>query len=139
DDAFQDVFVVVHRRLGEFAGRSSLKTWLFGIVLRVAKDYRRRGRRLGLHEPLSETVVDAGVDPVDAAAKSRARRLTHAALDALDDDRRAVFVLIELEQMTLLEAGDALGVNPNTVASRLRAARQDFERAIARLHRRSSR
>ncbi len=45
DEAVQDVFLVVHRRRDEFAGRSSLRTWIFGIVLRVAKDYRRAAHR----------------------------------------------------------------------------------------------
>jgi len=49
EDVLQDVFMVVHRRLPEFAGRSSLKTWLFGIVLRVVKTHRRSQKRRRVH------------------------------------------------------------------------------------------
>ncbi len=135
DDALQDVFVVVHRRLGEFAGRSSLKTWLFGIAVRVTSDHRRRARRKGGHEPLDEAVVDPAPGPQEQAANAELLGLLDRALDALDDERRAVFVLAELEQMSAPEIAEALGVKLNTVYSRLRLARQDFERALAGLRR----
>jgi RNA polymerase sigma-70 factor (ECF subfamily) len=135
EDAVQEVFVVVHRKLGEFEGRSSLKTWLFGIVLRVVRDQRRAMRRkgmpLGQEDP--ETVGDeAGGGPDERAAKAEAVRTLHALLDELDDEKREIFVLAELEQMSVPEIADALGVNLNTVYSRLRAARQQFEEAVTR-------
>ncbi|HEU4407494.1 MAG TPA: sigma-70 family RNA polymerase sigma factor [Polyangiaceae bacterium] len=133
EDALQDVFVVVHRRLDEFGGRSSLKTWLFGIALRVTHDHRRRVRRKGGHEPLDEAVADPAPGPQERAANAEMIGLLDRALDALDDDRRAVFVLAELEQMSAPEIAEALGVKLNTVYSRLRLARQDFERAFAGL------
>jgi RNA polymerase sigma-70 factor (ECF subfamily) len=135
DDALQDVFVVVHRRLGEFGGRSSLKTWLFGIALRVTSDYRRRARRKGGHEPLDEAVIDPAPGPQEKAVNAEMLGLLDRALEALDDDRRAVFVLAELEQMSAPEIAEALGVKLNTVYSRLRLARQDFERALAGVRR----
>jgi RNA polymerase sigma-70 factor, ECF subfamily len=134
DDALQDVFVVVHRRLGEFVGRSSLKTWLFGIAVRVTSDHRRRARRKGGHEPLDEAVADPAPGPQEKAASAEMLSMLDRALDALDDDRRAIFVLAELEQMSAPEIAEALGVKLNTVYSRLRLARQDFERALAGLH-----
>ncbi len=137
DDAMQDAFVVVHRRLVEFQGRSTLKTWLFGIALRVSKDYRRTERRKGGLEPLPDSVADAAPGPLESATEAEGLRVAHTLLAQLDDDRRAVFILAEIEQMTRLEIAEALGVNPNTVASRLRAAHQDFERAIARFHRKA--
>src|SRR5882672_886762 len=133
DDAVQDVFLVVHRRLGEFEGRSSVKTWLFGIALRVASVHRRAAARRPT-EPLTEEPADAAAPPA-AEALSEAReaaRLVHQLLDCLDEDRRAVFVLSELEQMTAPEISMALGVNLNTVYSRLRLARRDFDAALAR-------
>lgn len=133
DDALQDVFVVVHRRLGEFGGRSSLKTWLFGIAMRVTSDHRRRVRRKGGHEPLDEAVADPAPSPQEKAANAEMLSLLDRALDALDDDRRAIFVLAELEQMSAPEIAEALGVKLNTVYSRLRLARQDFERALTGL------
>jgi len=133
DDAAQDVFIVVHRRLAEFEGRSSLKSWLFAIARRVAHDHRRRIGRKERTEELHETVADPrGVTPAHDAERAEAVRTLHEILNALDDDKREVFVLAELEQMTVPEIAEAIGVNLNTVYSRLRAARMAFEAAIQR-------
>jgi RNA polymerase sigma-70 factor (ECF subfamily) len=132
DDVVQEVFLVVHRRLAEFEGRSSLKTWLFGITRRVVRDHRRSARRKPA-EPLGV------IEPADAAPNADARmtrdeeaRLLHAMLDELDEEKREVFVLAELEQMSGPEIADALDVNLNTVYARLRAARAAFEQAVVR-------
>jgi RNA polymerase sigma-70 factor (ECF subfamily) len=133
DDAAQDVFLVVHRRLGDFEGRSSLKTWLFGIVLRIASDARRSaGRRRT--EPLSEQEpASVSMDtPAEATERAEAARLVRDLLEQLEEGKRAVFVLAELEQMTAPEIAEALGVNLNTVYSRLRAARREFVCALER-------
>ncbi len=138
DDAVQEVFLVVHRRLGEFEGRSTVKTWLFGILARVASDHRRSLRRKSPHlrspggivEPDTLAIERGG--PHDAAARAEGVRLLHALLDELDDDKRAVLVLAELEQMTAQEIAESLGLNVNTVYARLRAARREFEQAAQR-------
>jgi RNA polymerase sigma-70 factor (ECF subfamily) len=133
EDAVQDVFVVVHRRAAEFAGRSTVETWLFAIARRVAHDHRRHVRRKGGGEELPCDLVDPAVlTPHEAVEHAEAARLLTQLLDQLDDDRREVFVLVELEQLPVPAVAEALGVNPNTVYSRLRAARKQFERAIAR-------
>lgn len=133
DDAVQEVFVVVHRRLADFEGRSSLRTWLFGITLRVVRDHRRSARR---RDPGSEVDPDSlratGSGPAETAEKAEAVRLLHALLDELHDDRREVFVMAELEQMPMPEVAEALEINVNTAHARLRAARQEFEQALAR-------
>ena len=142
DDVVQDVFVIVHKRLDSFEERSSMKSWLFGIALHVVRDARRTLRRkpaqLGgaaRSESDVELVADrASQNPHESAAKSEAVRTLHAVLDAMDEGRREVFVLAELEQMTVPEIAAAVGANANTVYSRLRAARADFERAVARVH-----
>jgi RNA polymerase sigma-70 factor, ECF subfamily len=139
DDVVQETFLVVHRRLAEFEGRSTVKTWLFGILLRVARDHRRHTRRKAPHSirpegPTDPETLSAGAEqgPHERAAKTEAVKTLHAILDELDDDKREVFVLAELEQMTAPEMADALGVNLNTIYSRLRAARHEFEQAVAR-------
>jgi RNA polymerase sigma-70 factor (ECF subfamily) len=133
DDAAQDVFIVVHRRLAEFEGRSTLKSWLFAIARRVAHDHRRRVGRKERTEELPETVVDRhGATPAMDAERAEAVRVLHEILGSLADDKREVFVLAELEQMTVPEIADAIGANINTVYSRLRVARQAFEQAVAR-------
>jgi RNA polymerase sigma-70 factor, ECF subfamily len=132
DDAVQDVFLVVHRRLGDFEARCSVKTWLFGIALRVAHDHHRRSRRKGGHEPLDPAVVDGSPGPHEELAKAEAVRELDRILSALDEDKRAVFILAEIEQMTAPEVAEALGINVNTVYSRLRAGRREFEALLAR-------
>ena len=138
DDAVQEVFLVVHRRLGQFEGRSTLKTWVFSIVARVAKDARRSLRRKSPHQlgegPIdADTVPDeAGGDPHTRSERSEGVRRLHRVLDALDDDKRAALVMAELEQMSAPEIAEALGENVNTIYARLRAARRDFEQAAQR-------
>lgn len=139
DDAVQEVFLVVYRRLGEFEGRSSVKTWLFAIMLRVVRDHRRALRRKSPHAHSSGASVDAdtvaderAVNPHDCTVRSQGLRLLVKLLGELDDDKRAVLVLAELEQMSAPEIAEALGVNLNTVYARLRAARREFEQALAR-------
>lgn len=137
DDATQDVFLVVHRRLGDFESRSKIRTWIFGIVLRVASTYRRTAQRRRT-EPLDEHVAESTLSTEDLTERAEAGRLLRRLLDVLDDDRRAVFVLAELEQMTAPEVSAALGVNLNTVYSRLRSARRDINAALERLRTRSA-
>jgi RNA polymerase sigma-70 factor (ECF subfamily) len=131
DDAAQDVFVVVHRRLDEFAGRSSVRTWLFGIAHMVALALLRRERKKGGHQPLSLELPSPIEGPDARFETAEAVRWLDAFLATLDDDKRAVFVLAELEQMTAPEISEALGVKLNTVYSRLRHARQALEQALA--------
>lgn len=130
DDAAQDVFVVVHRRLGEFDARGAPRSWLYAIAVRVASEHRRRTSRHST-EPLPD-VPDAAANPARQSELREAVRLLHALLSELDDDKRAVFVLSELEQLSVPEIADALGVNLNTAYSRLRTARKRFDAAHAR-------
>jgi len=138
DDVVQEVFVVVHRTLAKFEGRSSVRTWLFGVVLNVVRAYRRanRGARGHVAESpaLADTdrLADMAAGPHELAAKAEAARLVDALLDAVDDERREVFVLAELEQMSAPDIARAIGIPLNTVYSRLRLARQDFAAAAAR-------
>ena len=144
DDVVQDIFVVVHRRLGDFEGRSSVKTWLFGIVLRTVRDHRRTLRRKpgqlgapqcdGTDGDMERLTTSNDDGPHESAARAQAVRLLHAVLDTLDDEKREVFVLAELEQMAVPEIAKAIDVNANTVYARLRAARHAFDEALARHH-----
>jgi RNA polymerase sigma-70 factor (ECF subfamily) len=140
DDVVQDVFIVVHRRLAAFEGTGAMKSWLFGIVLRVVKDLRRTLRRKPAQlggSAATDDDVDGMADrasnnPHESLAKAEAVKLLHVALDAMPDERKEVFILSELEQMTVPEISVAIGANVNTTYSRLRAARADFERAVLR-------
>jgi len=137
DDALQDAFVVVHRRLGEFEGKSSVRTWLFSIVLRVARNQRRSLRRhapeLALASEANDELPSPDVrGPEGRAEDAEAVRTLYALLDQLDEDKREVFVLADLEEMTAPEIAAALSLNVNTVYARIRAARLAFEQAVAR-------
>jgi RNA polymerase sigma-70 factor (ECF subfamily) len=93
EDATQDVFVVVQRRLADFQQRSSLKTWLFGIALRIAKEHRRRHFKQGLELPAEgDAIVGTAPDPRQAALQAEAAELVHRLLEGLDEERRVVFV-----------------------------------------------
>jgi RNA polymerase sigma-70 factor (ECF subfamily) len=133
DDVVQEVFVVVHRRLTDFEGRSSLRTWLFGITIRIARDHRRSAARKDVDGSVDpDAVGTASAGPGESAERAEAVRLLHAILDELDDERREVFVMSELEQLPMPEIALALGINVNTAYARLRMARQNFEAALAR-------
>ena len=144
DDVVQRVFLVVHRRLKEFEGRSSMKTWLFSILLHTIRDHRRALRRKSPHllsEPSDpDAIADTCVahNPEEALERAEASRIIDALLDTLEEEKRIVFVMAELEQMTAIEIGQATGLDPKAVYSRLRAARTDFERAASKLRRRTS-
>ena len=130
EDLCQEVMVVVHRRLRDFDGQS-LRAWLYGICLRVTSDYRRsaRVRRERTTDTVPERVLEpTQPDEVDARrAEDRLRR----ALDELDDDKRAAFVLFEVEQLTLREVSEAVGAPLQTVYSRLQAARAHVKSAFS--------
>jgi RNA polymerase sigma-70 factor (ECF subfamily) len=131
DDVCQDVFIVVHRRLGSFHGGSSLRTWLYGICLRVASEHRRRPHHR--RERVVSAVPDESVGPSqeDELERRRGIALLDAALDQLDDDKRAVFVLFEFEQVPMVEVAQAAGCPLQTAYSRLHAARRIVEAALA--------
>ena len=138
DDVVQDVFVIVHRRLAEFEGRAQLKTWVFKILVHVVRHYwrthqRKPGNRAGEDVTTLQTLMaDHESGPAASLERVEALRILDRLLAALDEDKREVFVLAEIEQMTAAEIADIVDANANTVASRLRAARQDFEKALAR-------
>jgi RNA polymerase sigma-70 factor (ECF subfamily) len=133
EDAVQDVFVVVHRRLAEYDGRAPLRAWLFEITRRVAHDHRRTVRRKESAEPLDEAMGDsAQPGPARLAEAFEDLRLVEAILADMDEERCEVFVLAEIEQMTAPEIAETLGCNLNTVYSRLRRARETFHAAAAR-------
>lgn len=133
DDALQDVFIVVHRRLASFDGTSKLTTWLYGICLRVAAASRRRAseRHEVLTGDLAESSrVDAG--PEVHMQTQQSAQLVQRILDELDIEKRAIFVMFELDQLACSEIADIVGAPLGTVHSRLRAARIEFEERLKR-------
>jgi RNA polymerase sigma-70 factor (ECF subfamily) len=127
EDGCQEVFLVVWKRIDAFEGRSSLRTWLYSIAVRVAIAMRRRAfrRRELLADQVPERWTEAS--QFDESAQSEARALLMAALSGLPQPKREVFVLYELEDMTMAEVAAALDVAENTALSRLYAAREQVQ------------
>ncbi len=133
EDAVQDVFVVVHRRLPEFAGRARVETWLFAIARRVAGAYRRTAsRKTDRQDAIDEGTLASADDTFAALSRAQAAAAVAAILDTLDEDKRLVFTLVELEQLSVPDVAALLELNLNTAYSRLRLARRAFEAAVAR-------
>lgn len=132
EDVAQEVFLVVHRSLPGFEGRSTLRTWIYGICIRVASDWRRRAhvRR----EVASGDVPDEGQDATQEEAVELRRRCAEldAVLDELDADKRAVVVLFEIEQLPMEEVATAVGCPVQTAYSRLYKAREQMRSAVKR-------
>jgi len=136
DDVVQEVFVVAHRKLPEFEGRAQVKTWLLKILVRVVRHYFRTQQRKPGHRP-AQTLDDLDVlrdhqdrGPAEAAERKDAVRVLDNLLARMDSEKREVFVLAEIEQLSSVEIAEVLGANINTIYSRLRAARQEFEQAL---------
>jgi RNA polymerase sigma-70 factor, ECF subfamily len=131
DDAFQDVFLVVQDKLAAFDGRAKLQTWLYAIVLRIARRYRERSAREASRFVANEPASTR--KPEDELVQNEQLALARRALNALDDAKREVFVLALVEQMSAPEIATVMAVPLNTVYSRLRAARIAFSNEVARL------
>ena len=134
DDAVQEVFISVHRRLPDFEGRSSLSTWIYSIAYRTAQNYRRGARRREAL-PLVADPISTDPGPAEALAKARAGRFVLDFLDRVAPERRDVFVLCVLEELTAPDVAEILQVKLNTVYSRLRLVRADFRLALERFAR----
>lgn len=136
EDAVQDVFIVVHRRLSDFQGRSALKTWILGITLRVAKDYRRSEARLARRlDNLANLLWSDGAitsSPSDAVEKKEAGQLLNHLLSTLSEESREILILVELEELSVREACDALNIRLRTGQRRLRASIDAMSAAVGR-------
>ena len=136
EDVCQEVFLVVHRRLGEFEGRSSVRTWIYGIALRVALAHRRKAhlRREVLDDAGAEQVPDEdSVNLFEQTSHKRTLELASYALSQMDADKREVFVLYELEGLTMAEIAESQEVPESTALSRLYAAREEIQRFIQKM------
>jgi RNA polymerase sigma-70 factor (ECF subfamily) len=133
DDAVQDVFLVAYRRFQDFEARSSPRTWLFAITLRVVSDHRRsRRRKTRLVDSVKRMFTATVPTPFDHTAHAERGRALTTALDSLSEDQRAVFVMSDLEELSAPEIASVLNVNLNTVYSRLRSARREVTAKLAR-------
>jgi RNA polymerase sigma-70 factor, ECF subfamily len=133
EDVAQEVFMLAHRKGGYIAGEASPRSWLARLVLGIASTRRRSTRR---RAETAENEASAPVDPSTpehhASQRERLDRVQRA-VEALDEEHRAVFVLFELEGASSEEIGFALQIPTGTVHSRLHTARRKFMAAHERL------
>lgn len=130
EDAAQDVFVVVHQRLPSFQRESTVRTWIFGIVRRIAYRYRRTAKRKGGAASLEQEPAAAGPGPLEHLQDEQAAAFVDEFSSQLERRKREVFVLGVLEGLSVPEIAEALGVPLNTAYTRLRRARADFRKAL---------
>lgn len=135
DDAAQRVFVVVAEKLSSIEPRKE-KSFVFGVVMRVAANVRRNlatARSREIAESEASESVSLGPDAEVAVSHAQERAKLDEILATIPEDRRTVFVLFEIEELTMTEIAELLDLPFGTVATRLRRARQEFQSAVARL------
>ena len=123
---------MIHAKLDTLEKPEALRSWIYGIVRRTVSTHRRsrRARITGV-----ESEVDSAsheLTPLAQTETNRELQLLQTLLAELDEPKREVFALVELEELTIPEVAEALEIPLNTAYSRLRAARQAFEAALAR-------
>ncbi len=137
EDAVQQVLVVFARRL-DSVDDGAERSFLLGTALRVASDVRKQHARL--REVADEGAVGSEASTAVAADveldRRRARKVLDEILERLPGDLRSVFVMCDLEELTMSEAAESLGIPAGTVASRLRRARESFGELAAEARRR---
>ncbi len=130
EDVCQEVFLTAQRKLESFEGRSSLRSWLYGIALRLASDYRRSAyvrRERATAEPLEPASSAPGTSDLEPP---EARQTLQALLSTLDEDRRAVLVLYEIEGFSMREVAEIVGCPMQTAYSRLYSARDALKASV---------
>ena len=136
DDLVQEVFVVIHARLSTVQQIESLRSWVYGVARRTMSTYRRSRRSRNAsgaeYAEVANWIEPLPPTPHDMSVLADRRRLLLKLLGELDESKREVFSLSEIEGFTAPEMAEALEIPVNTVYSRLRAARQAFEQALAR-------
>lgn len=130
EDIAHEVFLVVHRKLGEYDRTRPLRPWLFGIAYRVASEHRRKTARRAQEELEDSLAASESGSPERQTVKREAIALARKALDSIDEEARAVFVLAELDGVAVTDVAESLSIPVNTAYTRLRRARLAIANAI---------
>lgn len=141
EDATQDVFTAVFRRWADFQGLSTRRTWVLGFVPRVASSYRRRQRQRP--EPGFDPAARSGAaehqpsgssdsDPFESTARREATRIVHTFLDGLSEKDRQLFVLVDLEDASVVEAAALLNIATHRAYKILDKIRRSLEATLVR-------
>lgn len=139
DDLVQEIFIVIYAKLDSLERPEALRSWIYGIARRTVSTHRRARRTtagFGVATPGAE-VVSLEPTPLEQTEKQAGLELLGRLLAELDEPKREVFALVELEELSVPEVAEVLNIPLNTAYSRLRAARQSFEAALARHEARS--
>jgi RNA polymerase sigma-70 factor (ECF subfamily) len=126
EDAAQEVFLIVARKLDTYDGSSLVSTWLYGITLNIVRALRRRYRLRRFFERENEGEIDVPIQSVDRAEVREAHRIAYSILDKLAPKKREAFILAEFEGLTCDEIALMTGTREQTVWSRLHYARKEF-------------
>jgi RNA polymerase sigma-70 factor (ECF subfamily) len=140
DDVVQEIFIVIHTKLNTLERPESLRSWIYGIVRRTASTHRRTVRTriaTGITGRANVEITSLAPTPLEQTEKNAELELLAQLLETLDEPKREIFALVELEELTVPEAAEALQIPLNTAYSRLRAARQAFEAALERVEKRN--
>jgi RNA polymerase sigma-70 factor (ECF subfamily) len=140
DDLVQEVFIVIHAKLASLEKPEALRSFIYGVVRRTVSTHRRAKRArpvAGLTASIGPEAVSHSPTPLEQTESNAELQLLARLLEELDEPKREVFALVELEELTVPEAAEVLEIPLNTAYSRLRLARQAFEAALARHHARS--
>jgi RNA polymerase sigma-70 factor (ECF subfamily) len=129
EDAVQDVFMIVQRKLPEFRGDAALTTWLYAIARGVVSNQRRSASRAAKRLDAVER-PPAPETPEDSARRNQAAALVAEFIEGLDADKRDVFVLCDVEGVPGPQAAEAIGISTNLLHSRLRTARLKFRQCL---------
>jgi RNA polymerase sigma-70 factor (ECF subfamily) len=142
DEVVQEVFIVIHAKLETLEKPEALRSWIYGVVRRTVSTHRRAkrarsavGMAIGFDE---RRAVSSAPTPLEQTETNADLRLLASLLEELDEAKREVFALVELQELTVPEVAELLEIPLNTVYSRLRAARQAFDAALARRQARSA-
>src|SRR5690606_21909342 len=134
DDAAQQVFMVLVSREGLTLKEGSERAFLYGVALRVAKEFRRKSQSQLKHfAPDPESLVDRSQDAEASAQRSQARRQLDQILETMPDSLKEAFILFEIEDLSVPQIAELLAIPTGTVASRLRRARAQFQRGVLEL------
>jgi len=135
EDVMQEVFLVVHSRLHTLEKPGSLRSWIYSVVRRVASNHRRARRADSEDNPRELAYREAQSrepTPLENTERHVGLQVLLSLLEALDEPKREIFALVEIDELSVPEAAEILDIPLNTAYSRLRTARQTFEAALAR-------
>jgi RNA polymerase sigma-70 factor (ECF subfamily) len=135
DDVVQEIFIVIHSRLHTLEKPEALRSWIYSVVRRTVSGYHRSQsvkETSGIMLAVEPEASRQPATPFDLAEQSDQVRLLFSLLDELAQPKREVFMMAELDELTVPEIAEVLEIPVNTAYSRLRAARQAFDEALAR-------